>query len=167
MKRPSFYEFIDKKAREGRRQLNIIRDVLNRGGMNVLDFIETHDDHDPYIFVRNPDSNASFHGVRIYPIGDGIAFRIQKEEKTEPYGYAYALKISDMFADLVDEMKQEEAGKKVMENICKELRKFFILSAKAEADDEGYGIGLSRDPLDRFIVQSSGIDIARQVGNSI
>jgi hypothetical protein len=167
VKRKSFYEFIDKKSREGRRHLHIIRDVLTKHGMKVSDFSEANDNDEPYIFLHNPEKESSFHGVRIYQIGEAIAFRIQREEKTQPYGTAYPLKIPDMFADLVEDMKEEEAGKKVMEYMCKELQKFFVLSSRAENDLPGYGLGLVGDPMDQFIVRSGGIDIARQVGNSI
>jgi hypothetical protein len=164
MKRKGFNEFIDKKARDGRRHLNIIRQVLHHGGLRVSDFTEQNDD-DPYIFIKNPETKSTFHGVRIYVIGDSIAFRVQREEKTHPYGMAYSIKIPEMFADLVEDMKEEEAGKKVMENICKELKKFFVLSAKAEEDLQSFEIQ-GGDPLNRLVVQSTGVDVARQVGNS-
>lgn len=164
VKKKSFSEFIDKKGREGRRQLHIIREVLRKGGMRVADHVESNDD--PYIFIANPEAASSFHGVRVYKIGNGVAFRIQREEKTHPYGTAYLLKIPEMFNDLVEDMKEEQAGKKVMEYMVKELKKFFLLSATAETGLQTPDVQGSGDALGRLIVQSSGTDISRQVGNS-
>ncbi len=166
LKRQSFDEFIDKKAREGRRHLHIIRDVLHKGGLKVADYTEHREDDDPYVFLYNPESGSSFRGVRIYNIGDGVAFRIQREEKTQPYGSAYSLKIPDMFNDLVEDMDQEKAGKKVMEYIIKEMQRFFVKSGRVENELQSSEIQGS-DPMSRLVIQSSGLDMARQVGNSI
>jgi hypothetical protein len=166
LKRINFNDFINKKARDGRKHLHIIRDVLSKGGLKVADYTEKFTD-DPYIFLYTTEPNLSFQGVRIYNIGDGIAFRIQREEKTHPYGKAYALRITDMFNDLVEDMDQEKAGHKVMEYIVKEMQKFFASSAKADNELNIFKIQGSNDPINRIVIQSSGVDISRQVGNSI
>ncbi len=164
MQKHTFHEFLDKKAREGKRQLGIISKVLSKGGLKVTDFVEKHEG-EPYLFLHNPEGGSSFHGVRIYQIGDGIAFRVQREAKTHPYGTAYSLKIPDMFTDLVEDMKEEEAGKKVMESICKEMRRFFVLSDKADSEIGSFGI-LPGDSLGGLLLQSPGVDLARTVGSS-
>jgi hypothetical protein len=157
----SFGEFVDKKGREAKKQLSIVREMLQRNGMRVVDYVES-DENDPYIFVYSPQSDSSFAGVRIYKIADKIAFRICREEKTHPYGRAYALKIPEMFNDLVsDDFKQEEAGKKVIESVVKEVQKFFATSAKAERDLQVKDIqGGTDDPLGRVLIQSTGSDLS-------
>ncbi len=165
MKRKHFSEFIDKKSREGKRQLAIIREVLQKGGLKVVDFSHTEDE-DPYIFVYNTQSNDSFHGLRLYKIGDSIAFRIQREEKTHPYGSAYSYKVSDMFNDLVEDMNEEHAGKKVMEYMVKEIQRFFLLSSRADAEMRSADLSGSGDPMGRLIIQSTGTEFSRGIGGS-
>ena len=163
----SFGEFIDKKGREAKKQLTIIKEMLKRSGMRIGDFVES-DENDPYIFVHNPQSDSSFGGLRIYKIADKIAFRICREEKTHPYGRAYALKIAEMFNDLVsDDFKQEEAGKKVIESVVKEVQRFFASSAKAEQELQVKGTQIGNDdPLGRVLIQSSGSDISDTMGHA-
>jgi hypothetical protein len=66
-----------------------------------------------------------------------------------------------MFNDFMSEnMKEEEAGKKVIESVVEELQKFFVKSAKAEQDlrDSGQdGTGL--------IVKTGGTDYSSTVLN--
>jgi hypothetical protein len=161
----SFGEFVDKKSREAKKQLSIVREMLQRNGMKVADFVES-DEENPYIFVHNPQSDSSFGGVRIYKIADKIAFRIAREEKTHPYGRAYALKIPEMFNDYVsDDFKQEEAGKKVIESVVKEVQKFFATSAKAERDLQVKGSQVGTDdPLGRVLIQNVTGDISDSMG---
>lgn len=136
MKHKNFGDFVNKKKRESVRQLGLVKQLLEKNGMKVENFTETDDEDDPYVFCYNPQKTGSFDGIRIYKIGDSLAFRIQKENKTHPYGSAYPLPIEDMFHDLltdegIDELK---AGKKVIEAVNKEIRSFFDKSVKAEKD---------------------------------
>lgn len=133
----SFGEFIDKKKRDATRQLEVVEKVLRKGGLKVESFLEA-DSKDPYIFCFNPSKNGSFEGIRLYKIGNTIAFRIQKESKTHPYGKAYPLNIEEMFNDLLsdEDVDEKTAGKKVMEAVAKEVRKFFERSAEAEKDSK-------------------------------
>jgi len=126
-----FVEFLDKKEREAKKQLKIIEKVLLKNGMNVKDHL---DDDDPYIFVSNPKKSTFFEGIRIYKVGDQIAFRVQKEEKTEPFGTAYPMNIEEMFEDLISEYKPEEAAKKIMLAVTTEVKKFFERSSLAEKE---------------------------------
>jgi len=158
-----FNQFVDKKGREAKKQLTLIKNVLEKGGMNVGDFLE---DDDPYIFVHTKNEGLTFDGVRIYKIGNSIAFRVQKEEETHPYGRAYPLNIEDMFKDLVsDEMEEEKAGKEVMEAISKEIQKFFEKSSKAERDMQQSDLDKNNDSLSKVMVKSTGTDYANQVHN--
>jgi hypothetical protein len=126
-----FNAFIDKKEREGKQQLKLIEKMFAAHGIKVVDNL---DDNDPYIYVYNPQKNTFFEGIRIYKIGKQIAFRVQKEEKTHPFGTAYSLPIEDMFTDLVSDHKPEEAGKRVIEAVLTEVKKFFEKSAIAEKE---------------------------------
>lgn len=144
----SFGEFIDKKKRDATKQLEVVEGILRSSGLKVENFLEST--KDPYIFCFNPLKNSSFDGIRIYKIGDQLAFRVQKENKTHPYGRAYPLDVEEMYNDLLsdDGIKETEAGKKVIEAVSKEVRRFFELSAEAEKDgrrsdieDKGNSVG--------------------------
>lgn len=126
-----FLEFVDRKQREAKKHLKLIERLLRKGGMEVYSHLENEEE--PFVFVKAKDQKLSFDGIRIYEIGDMIAYRIQKEEKTHPFGKAYMLDIEDMFNDYMSEnMKEEDAGKKVIQSVVEELKKFFYKSAKAE-----------------------------------
>lgn len=162
----TFGEFVDKKGREAKKQLSIVKEFMQKSGMRVADHVES-DENDPFIFVYNPQSDTSFGGVRVYKIADKIAFRICREEKTHPYGRAYALKIPEMFNDLVsDNFKQEEAGRKVIESVVKEVQKFFSVSAKAERDLQAKNMKGNDDPLGRVLIQSSSSDLSNSMSNA-
>jgi hypothetical protein len=145
-----FIEFIDKKERETKKQLKIIEHILLAHGMNVKSHL---DDDDPYLFVYNTKKNTFFEGIRIYKVGDQISFRVQKDEKTEPFGRAYPMDIEEMFEDLVTDYKPEEAGRKIMSAVTTEVKKFFDRSAIAEKElrDKEF----ERDPWGKVVVRSS------------
>lgn len=157
----TFNEFVDKKDREAKKQLSILKALLEKHNFGVKDNL---DEEDPYIFVQNPDKNLSFEGIRIYKIGDDLAFRVQKSEKTHPYGAAYPLQVEDMFHDLLaDDIDEEKAGKEVMQAIVEELRRFFKKSAQAEKELRSGEFG--KDPLNKVVVKSTGTDYSNQIYN--
>lgn len=154
----TFGEYLDKKHREARKQLGIIKEVLQKGGMKVLDHREG-ESNDPYIFLFNPTSESDFKGVRIYKIGEKLAFRIQREEKTFPYGKAYSLNVSKLFNDLIsDDIKEEVAGKMVIEMVVKEMKRFFTDSQKAQEKIQTQDLSTNGDPLGKVLIQSPGSD---------
>lgn len=164
----SFSEFVDKKSRETKRQLGIIKKVLEKAGMKVHTYFNEADDL--YIYAEDPGKQLTFGGIRIYKIGDSISFRVQKEQKTHPYGKAYPLDIEAMFKDLTSDDKSEgEAGKIIIEAINKEIRSFFIKSGDAEKEirssefDSGDSVGLMGDGGTDYsnLVHNTG----RQYGN--
>lgn len=154
-----FLEFVDRKQREGKKHLKLIERLLRKGGMQVYAHLE--DEEQPYVFVKAPNEKLSFDGIRVYEIGEMIAYRIQKEEKTHPFGKAYMLDIEDMFNDFMSEnMEEEEAGQKVIESVVEELKKFFTKSSKAEQemlDGGADGSGL--------VIKTGGSDYASSVLN--
>lgn len=127
----TFLEFVDKKTRDSIHHLKVVKELLEKNGFTVDSYLSRDDD--PYIFLHSSDEQLSFEGVRIYQIGDTIAYRVQKENETHPYGKAYMLDVETMFNDLVsDNGDEEKAGNKVISAVVKEFKTFFKTSKEAE-----------------------------------
>lgn len=149
----SFRDFYENKVRIAIKQLNIVAQVVEKAGFKVDHFLDEQFS-DPYVYIHNPNRNTSFDGVRLYRIGDKLAYRVQRENKTHPYGNAYTLDVELMFDDLMEEgeHKPETIGHKVMEMVAKELRSFFEESAEIEnnqepeKDQNGLGMVQIRNP---------------------
>lgn len=127
-----FTAFLDKKTNEARKELEIIRDVLKEGGVEVKEFLK---DGDPYLFVFSTKKSLEFGGVRVYKIGSGMAYRIQNESDAQPFGASYPLGVEKMFHDLLGDMDEDEAAKEIKKAIVEEFKNFFEKSLKAQ--DEG------------------------------
>lgn len=154
-----FLEFVDRKQRESKKHLKLIEQLLRKNNIEVYSHIEKDDE--PYIFVKSPDKNLSFEGIRIYEVGNMIAYRVQKQEKTHPYGKSYLLGVEDMFNDYMSEnMSEQEAGKKVIESVVEELKKFFEKSAKAESE-------MNDVDLPRLVIKTGGTDYSSTVLNKL
>jgi len=152
-----FNEFIDRKTRESKKQLKLLKKVLENQDFQVKDHL---DEEDPYIFVKNPNK-SSFDGIRIYKKLDVISFRIQKEETTHPYGKAYSLDIEEMYEDrLVDGEDVKKAGKAVMKMVAEELKDFFEKSAEAEKEIRTSAFD---DPYSQVMVKTTGTDYSNLV----
>lgn len=166
MRQKSFGEFIDKKKRESIRQLTLLKQVLEGGGLKVDNFLTVESDEEPYVFCLNPSKNGSFSGIRIYKIGDQLAFRVQKENKTHPYGAAYPLPIEEMFNDFLSDegTDQSQAGKKVMDAVVKEIRRFFERSLGAERHERDKSIESGKNGGD-VAIRSTGTDYSSLVYN--
>lgn len=155
-----FLEFVDRKQREGKKHLKLIERLLRKGGMQVYPHIENEEQ--PYIFVKGTPK-LSFEGLRIYEIGEMIAYRIQKQEKTEPYGKSYMLDIEEMFNDFMSEnMKEDEAGHKVIESVVEEIKKFFQKSEKAELELKDSG-----QDDNGLVMKTGGTDYSSTVLNKV
>jgi hypothetical protein len=129
-----FSNFIDKKKNQARKELRIVGELLERGEMKVDCFIN---EDDPYIYVRNDSSGLSFDGVRVYKIGKELAYRIQKESKTAPFGAAYGLDLEEIFGELITDMSEEKAAEKIGEALVKEFKNFFKKSSEAQDELNG------------------------------
>ena len=167
MRNKSFGNFVDKKKRESIRQLRLLKQLLESGGgMKVESFLDT-ESGDPYVFCSTPDKNGSFDGVRIYKIGDQLAFRVQKENKTHPYGKAYPLPIEEMFHDFLSDqdVDQMKAGKKVIESVVKEMRRFFDQSIEAEKEERERNLDTGDDSEGNVLVRTTGTDYSSLVYN--
>jgi hypothetical protein len=125
-----FREYIDRKNRQARKHLQTTKKVLEQNGFQVDDF---SDEDDPYIFLHSPDASLSFGGVRIYPIAEKLAYRVQNAAESHPYGSAYELDVEAIYADLLaDNVDESKAAQKVIESVGEEFKKFFEKSKKAE-----------------------------------
>ena len=156
----SFVEFVDHKEREGKRHLRIVKKLLETQGFKVKDHLGSEE---PYIFMTAPEKNVSFDGIRIYKIGSQLAYRIQKEEKTHPFGKAYQLNIEEMFDDLLADHRQPEtAGKEVVKAVTEEVKKFFLKTAAAEKELRSNEFDRA-DPLSRIIIKTTGSDYSDTV----
>lgn len=138
----TFLEFVDKNLRRTKKQLGILEKVLKKNGFHATAFLE---EDDPYLFVKNSNNSLSFDGIRIYKIGDTMAYRVQREETTLPYGRAYGLDIESIYDDFIsDDMKELEAGKEVVKSLVGEIKTFFVKSAEAEQEMQA---GLMDKPI--------------------
>jgi len=167
MRQKSFGNFVDKKKRECVRQLRLLKQLLESSGMKVENFLNA-EDSEPYVFCHSPGRDGSFDGVRIYKIGDQLAFRVQKENQTHPYGKAYPLPIEEMFHDFLsdEDVDQMKAGKKVIESVNKEIRRFFDKSVEAERDERSQGVdGDEGDSEGNVMVRTTGTDYSSLVYN--
>jgi hypothetical protein len=155
----TFIEFIDKKKRDAKKHLRIVKKLLESGNMEVKEYL---DDEEPYIFLFSPSKELTFDGVRIYQIGSQLAFRLQKEEKTHPFGTAYPLDIEEMFNDLMsDHHNPEKAGKEVVKSVLHEMDRFFKKSISAEKD-------LRNSEFDgKIAVRSGMLDFSNIVGRAV
>lgn len=155
----TFIEFVDKKQREAKEQLQIVRKILEQNKFQVKDFTE---DSEPYIYVVNPGGGLSFDGIRVYKIGNTLAYRVQREDRTHPYGKAYNLDLQEMFTDYMSEhMKKEEAGHKVARAVVHEVINFFKKSSEAEKE---IASGEFDDPMDKTAIRStSGTDYSSKI----
>lgn len=156
-----FVEFVDKKQRESKHQLRIISKLLESKGFKVKNHLK---ETDPFIFVFNPEKNTFFEGIRIYKIRNSIAFRIQKEESTQPYGTAYPLDIEEMFEDFIADYDAERAAMRIIEAVSEEIKRFFDKSSEAEKEIRGAEEFDKNpyNPYNKVIVRSSdyGVDFS-------
>ena len=140
-----FSAFVDRKTNKARRELEVVRDVLSGGGVKVEDRLK---EHDPYLFVPSTKQSLDFGGVRIYKVGSSVAYRLQNESGSEPYGTSYPLDIEGMFEELISDMGEEKAAEEVKKAVVEEIKGFFERSL--EAQDELSSSGF--DPHSKIMV---------------
>ena len=125
-----FSSFIDIKNKKTIKELEILKEVLSKS-FEVKPYLEIES---PYIFLKSKNKEIEFEGVRIYKIGSSLAYRIQNESDSEPYGKAYPLEIEKMFEDLIPDMSEEEAGGVIAQALVQEFRNFFDKSSKIQRE---------------------------------
>lgn len=133
----TFREFLGGKKRESKRHLHMLHKLLEKGGFKVEGFLDDEFE-EPYVYCYNPNKDTSFKGVRVYKIGDQIAYRVQRESKTHPFGSAYLIDMDGIFNDIMSDgvTKKEKLGQKVIEEIVENIKSFFKESAEAEKEDD-------------------------------
>ena len=150
----TFIEFVTIKDIKDKKELKILGEILSKEGLSVQNFLE---EDEPYLFV-NSNTKNSFGGIRIFKLGDSIIYRVQKEAKTHPYGNSYLLPIKEIYDTfLADKEDEEKAGKAAMEEIVKDIKKFFEKSSKAEKELKSGSIDF-RSPLGRAVITTTGMD---------
>lgn len=125
-----FNKFLEYKNKETKKQLEIIKKLLESKNFKVKSFFDIES---PYLFVKSFVS-LPFDGIRIYKVGSNIAYRIQNESETQPYGKSYPLDIEKAFSDLVSDMNEEEAGQEIINSLGKEIVSFFKESEKSQQE---------------------------------
>jgi hypothetical protein len=156
-----FNEFVNHRERESRDHLKLIEKILKSGkdSLKVKSFLS---EDDPYLFVYAPNDNFTFEGIRVYPIGDTYAYKIQNAEDTQPFGKAYSLDLEKMFADhMSDNIESDEAAKRVSENVKREINRFFELTGKAEEELAG------TKPDSGYVLKTGGSDYSSLIFNKL
>jgi hypothetical protein len=147
-----FLEFLDRRHRESKRKLRLVKKLLEQGDVNVVSHL---DDDEPFLYVKSPENGSNFGGIRIYEIGGVIAYKIQRTEDAHPYGDAYLLDLEEMFHDYMTETDSEQkAGKKVIKSAIREIKRFFEKSTEAES------VLLNKEPDPKVIMKTGGTDYA-------
>lgn len=156
-----FNEFVNHRERESRDHLKLIEKILKSGkdSLKVKSFLS---EDDPYLFVYAPNDNFTFEGIRVYPIGDTYAYKIQNAEDTQPFGKAYSLDLEKMFFDhMSDNIESDEAAKRVSENVKREINRFFELTGKAEEELAG------TKPDSGYVLKTGGSDYSSLIFNKL
>ncbi len=129
---PNFFEYVDRKQRQVVRQLKIVKRILAQAGLQVASHLDFHHKEEPYLYVYNPNSDTKF-GLRVYGVGEELAYRLQRKEKTHPYGKPNRLIVADMWDDFKAEGKDDTAAaEEVIKAVGEEVADYFKQSAKAE-----------------------------------
>lgn len=168
MESQTFNEFVDKKMREGKKHLGLVKKLFEKQGMACTAHM---DEDNPYIYLKNPQQHLSFDGVRIYKLGSVLAYRVQKKEETHPYGKAYLLDLEEMYDDFMqDDLTEQGVAEMIVKTVTDELQKFFNKSAEAETElknQEFDQTGQGRDSFGKIILRSTGTDYSNMVHSRI
>jgi|APGre2960657373_1045057.scaffolds.fasta_scaffold00093_20 hypothetical protein len=127
----TFLEFNNMLEQHTKEDLEMLLYIFEKDGLRVESFLDSEDI--PYIFIYNPLEDTSFQGVRVYKLGDILAFKVQRYPESKSYGKAYPIEIQDMYDNFIaDKKTKEEAVKELRKILCKNMRDFFKKSKVAE-----------------------------------
>jgi hypothetical protein len=144
--------------------------ALKKGGLAVINRI--HQQNDPHLWVQAHPQPEEYRGLRIYLLGNICAFRVQKLEKTEPYGKSYLLDLQEMYDNILEDLGEEEDNKDpnmamniLIKQMCDKIRKFYIDSIKDEEEFLSAQLnGPERQDIGgAAILPVTGIDYSSQV----
>lgn len=129
-----FFDYISRTSLNNERKIKTLHKILKKGGIKNKVFLK----EDPHVFVYATNSGCDFDGIRIYPIANKIAFRIQNRINTHPYGRPYLLDFESLFNSFMSSKDADEikAGKDVIEYFINNIKKFFKLSADAQSEED-------------------------------
>lgn len=156
-----FSSFVDVKNKEIIEKLKVLSKVLSQD-FEVKEFLE--DMENPYLYV-SPEKTMDlpFDGVRVYQIGSSFAYRVQNENKSEPYGNAYPLNIEQAYEDLAPDMEGVKMAKTISNIVIEEFESFFKQSSKAEVDQRA--VLFSRNPVSKNNDVSNQVTVGRALGD--
>lgn len=142
----SFNDYQDKSILESRKKIKILHKILDYLNVKNKVFLKGQD---PYIYVNSPYDNSEIPGIRIYPIANKIAFKLQKGPKDLPQGRPYLLDFEKIYGEIVDDYvktdknkdeesdnSDEKAAKKVAEQFLETLKQFFKTKSNNKVDSE-------------------------------
>ena len=145
----SFKRFLNLKNESKRKQLKLMKQMLEKNNIKAFDHL---DDEDPYIYIESTENGQSFGGVRVYGIGDELAFRVQKREDTHPYGSAYSINIQEIYTDLLETGKktEDEIAVELIKMVSEGFKKFFSESKSQEKKGNKRSIGGGLTGINNF-----------------
>lgn len=161
----TFLEFVNKRKRDGKKHLTILEKVFKHQKLAVKSFM---DEDTPYLYLIAPGDSVNFGGVRVYQVGDNIAYRVQKQEHTEPFGRPYLLDMDEMYEDfMMDDIKEEEAAKRIVQAVSDEMSRFFRKSKEAEQDFQDMQFDRQTDSMGKIILRPTGSDYSNSIYNKL
>lgn len=110
----SFNDYQNKSILESRRKIKIIHKVLNYLNVKNKMFL---DGQDPYIYVKSLYNRSDVLGIRIYPIANKIAFKIQDSYKSLPQGKPHLLDFEKVYGEIIDNYSRNKSVKKNTEGM--------------------------------------------------
>jgi hypothetical protein len=135
----TFLEYSIHRVREQQpKKLKLLLQAIKAAGLVAID--HTDNEKDPHIFLKAFPQPEEFDGVRVYILGHIVAFRVQKNEGTSPYGKAYLLDMQKIYEDLLEEEdpnteeEKRETLKKLVRKIGDKIRNFWKDSIKDEEE---------------------------------
>jgi hypothetical protein len=149
----NFFDYISRSTLSNERKLKIIHQILKKGEVKSKIFIN---EDDPYVFVYSTNTGCDFEGIRIYPIANKMAFKIQNRVDTHPYGRPYLLDFESIFNSFMatEDADEIEAGKNSIKHFIKNIKKFFRMSADAQNEE---------DNVENLSAKTQGTDYSTQV----
>jgi hypothetical protein len=149
-----FFDYINQSEMQAHRKLKIISDLLKSQQIKNKLF---NSDQEPHIFVFSTNPDTYFQGVRVYPIANSVAFKVQNKINTHPYGKPYLLDFEKMYNNLMGQKdaSEEDCAKSIIDYICTELKKFFTMSAKYQYEKNPENI--------KLMVRSQGTDYSTKL----
>lgn len=138
----TFKEFTSKQHRDMLHQLKLIKRILEQNNFKTK--LNKH--RDIFLYVESP-LDLSFGGIRIYQIGKKLAFRVQQDFESHPYGQAYSLDVESIYNDYLSDTENElKAGKLCIKAIVNIIGTFFKDCEKSE-DNEFQSTFPEKEPI--------------------